>query len=127
MSRQSIVTMIRALMTAIGFFLMGKNLLGNPVDQVMMEMFSGVILAGVSVYWGIVDKTVTIEAWQSFIRQLIVGVGGLLIAKGRVSAEMLNDILGAALAIMPVIYSILSRKKSTEISDGWIKTTDLKV
>ena len=126
MSRQSIVTMIRALMTAIGFFLMGKNLLGNPVDQVMMEMFSGVILAGVSVYWGIVDKTVTIEAWQSFIRQLIVGVGGLLIAKGRVSAEMLNDILGAALAIMPVIYSILSRKKSTEISDGWIKTTDLK-
>lgn len=127
MSRQSIVTMIRALMTAIGFFLMGKNLLGNPVDQVMMEMFSGVTLAGVSVYWGIVDKTVTIEAWQSFIRQLIVGVGGLLIAKGRVSAEMLNDILGAALAIMPVIYSILSRKKSTEISHGWIKTTDLKV
>lgn len=126
MSRQSIVTMIRALMTAVGFFLMGKNLLGNPVDQVMMEMFSGVILTGVSVYWGIVDKNVTIEAWQSFIRQLIVGVGGLLIAKGWVSAEMLNEILGAALAIMPVIYSILSRKKSTEISDGWINPTDLK-
>lgn len=127
MNRQSIVTMIRALMTAIGFFLMGKNLLGNSVDQVMMEMFSGVILAGVSVYWGIVDKTVTIEAWQSFIRQLVVGVGGLLLAKGWVSAELIDDVLGAALAILPVIYSILSRKKSVEISDGWIKTTDLKV
>lgn len=126
MSRQSIVTMIRALMTAIGFFLMGKNLLGNPVDQVMMEMLSGVVLAGVSVYWGIVDKTVTIEAWQSFLRQLIVGVGGLLIAKGRISAELLNDILGAALAIIPVLYSVLSRQKSNNLAQGWINTTELK-
>jgi hypothetical protein len=118
--------MIRALMTAIGFFLMGKNLLGNPVDQVMMEMLSGVVLAGVSVYWGIVDKTVTIEAWQSFLRQLIVGVGGLLIAKGRISAELLNDILGAALAIIPVLYSVLSRQKSNNLAQGWINTTELK-
>jgi len=63
---------------------------------------------------------------QSFMRSAIVGLGGLLVAKGSLSPEKLESILGIALAVLPLLYSILSRKKSDGIADGTIAPFELK-
>jgi hypothetical protein len=126
MNKETVFTLIRTLLTSVGVFLIGKNFLGSPIDQSVWQMLVGIIMAGVSVVWGIMDKTIGLEMLQSFIRSVIVGLGGLLVAKGSVSPEKLESILGIVLAVLPLVYSILSRKKSDGISNGSIAAFELK-
>lgn len=126
MNKETVFTLIRTLLTSVGVFLIGKNFLGSPIDQSVWQMLVGLIMAAISVAWGIMDKTIGLEMLQSFIRSVIVGLGGLLVAKGSVSPEKLESILGIVLAVLPLIYSILSRKKSDGIADGSIAAFELK-
>jgi hypothetical protein len=126
MNKETVFTLIRTLLTSVGVFLIGKNFLGSPIDQSVWQMLVGVIMAGVSVVWGILDKTVGLEMLQSFIRSAIVGLGGLLVAKGSMTPEKLESILGIVLAVLPLVYSILSRKKSDGINEGSIAPFELK-
>lgn len=126
MNKETVFTLIRTLLTSVGVFLIGKNFLGSPIDQSLWQMLVGLIMAAISVVWGIMDKTIGLEMLQSFIRSVIVGLGGLLVAKGSVSPEKLESILGIVLAVLPLIYSILSRKKSDGIADGSIAAFELK-
>lgn len=126
MNKETVFTLIRTLLTSVGVFLIGKNFLGSPIDQSIWQMLVGLIMAAISVVWGIMDKTIGLEMLQSFIRSVIVGLGGLLVAKGSVSPEKLESILGIVLAVLPLIYSILSRKKSDGIADGSIAAFELK-
>jgi hypothetical protein len=126
MNKETIYTVLRTLLTSVGVFLIGKNFMGSAIDQSVWQMLVGVIMAAVSVVWGIMDKTIGIEMLQSFIRSAIVGLGGLLVAKGSLSPEKLESILGIALAVLPLLYSILSRKKSDGIADGTIAPFELK-
>jgi uncharacterized membrane protein len=126
MNKETVFTLIRTLLTSVGVFLIGKNFLGSPIDQSVWQMLVGLIMAAISVAWGIMDKTIGLEMLQSFIRSVIVGLGGLLVAKGSVSPEKLESILGIVLAVLPLVYSILSRKKSDGIADGSIAAFELK-
>jgi hypothetical protein len=126
MNKETIFTIARTLLTSVGVFLIGKNFLGSPIDQSVWQMLVGVIMAGVSVVWGIMDKTIGLEMLQSFIRSAIVGLGGLLVAKGSMTPEKLESILGIVLAVLPLVYSILSRKKSDGIAEGSIAPFELK-
>jgi hypothetical protein len=67
-----------------------------------------------------------IEMLQSFIRSAFVGFGGLLVAKGQLSPGTLESVIGVITAILPAIYSFLSRKKSQEIAKGSIIVEALK-
>lgn len=126
MNKETIFTIARTLLTSVGVFLIGKNFLGSPIDQSMWQMLVGLIMSAGSVAWGIWDKTLGIEMLQSFIRSAIIGLGGLLVAKGSISPEKLESILGIALAVLPLVYSILSKKKSGEIATGAIEPATLK-
>jgi hypothetical protein len=126
MNKESVFSLLRTLLTSFGVFLIGKNFLGSPIDQSLWQMLVGIILSTVSVIWGVIDKTIGLEMLQSFIRSVIVGLGGLLVAKGSLSPEKLDSILGIVLAFLPLFYSILSRKKSDGIADGTIAPFELK-
>jgi hypothetical protein len=126
MNKETVFTLIRTLLTSVGIFLIGKNFMGSTIDQSVWQMLVGVIMSGVSVVWGIVDKTIGLEMLQSFIRSAIVGLGGLLVAKGSLNPEKLDSILGIVLSVLPLIYSILSRKKSDGIAEGSIAPYELK-
>jgi len=126
MNKETVFTLIRTLLTSVGVFLIGKNFMGSAIDQSMWQMLVGIIMAAVSVVWGIMDKTIGLEMLQSFIRSAIVGLGGLLVAKGSMTPEKLESILGIVLAVLPLIYSILSRKKSDGIYEGSIAPYELK-
>lgn len=126
MNKETVYTILRTLLTSAGVFLIGKNFLGSPIDQSLWQMLVGIVMSAFSVVWGMYDKTLGIEMLQSFIRSTIVGLGGLLVAKGSISPEKLESVLGIALAILPLIYSILSKKKSGELADGYIEPNALK-
>jgi hypothetical protein len=126
MNKETIFTIARTLLTSVGVFLIGKNFMGSAIDQSMWQMLVGLAMSAFSVAWGVWDKTLGIEMLQSFIRSLIVGLGGLLVAKGSISPEKLESILGIALAVLPLVYSIISRKKSDGIADGTIAPFELK-
>ena len=126
MNKDTVLSLIRTLLTSVGMFLLGKNLLGSPIDSSTWQMVVGVVMSGASVAWGILDKSIAIEMVQSFIRSAIIGFGGLLVAKGSLSPEKLESILGIAMALLPLLYSILSRKKTAGIEDGTIKLSTLK-
>jgi hypothetical protein len=126
MNKETVFTLIRTLLTSVGVFLIGKNFLGAPIDQSVWQMLVGIIMSATSVIWGVMDKTIGLEMLQSFIRSAIVGLGGLLVAKGSLSPEKLESILGIVLAILPLVYSILSRKKSDGIAEGSIAPFELK-
>jgi len=55
------MSLLRTFLTSFGIFLLGKNLFGSVIDQSIWQMVVGVTMAGVSVIWGIFDKTVGIE------------------------------------------------------------------
>jgi hypothetical protein len=126
MNKETVFTLIRTLLTSVGVFLIGKNFMGSPIDQSLWQMLVGIAMSAVSVIWGIMDKTVGLEMLQSFIRSAIVGLGGLLVAKGTMTPEKLESILGIVLAVLPLVYSILSRKKSDGIVEGVIDPLALK-
>lgn len=126
MNKETILSLIRMFMTSIGMFMFGKNILGQPIDNSIWEMIIGVVMAGVSVVWGILDKNVAIEMLQSFIRSAIIGFGGLLVAKGSLSPERLESILGVAMSLLPLLYSILSRKKTGDLDNGKLTIQELK-
>jgi hypothetical protein len=126
MNKETIFTIARTLLTSVGVFLIGKNFLGQAIDQVLWQMLVGIAMSAFSVVWGMYDKTLGLEMLQSFIRSAIIGLGGLLVAKGSLSPEKLESILGIALAVLPLLYSILSKKKSGELNDGAIDPNALK-
>jgi hypothetical protein len=126
MNKETIFTIARTLLTSVGVFLIGKNFLGQAIDQVLWQMLVGIAMSAFSVAWGMYDKTLGLEMLQSFIRSAIIGLGGLLVAKGSLSPEKLESILGIALAVLPLVYSLLSKKKSTELAEGYIEPNALK-
>jgi uncharacterized membrane protein len=126
MNKETVFTLIRTLLTSFGVFLIGKNFLGQSIDQSLWQMLVGIAMSAFSVVWGMYDKTLGLEMLQSFIRSAIIGLGGLLVAKGSLSPEKLESILGIALAVLPLVYSIISKKKSTELAEGYIEPSALK-
>lgn len=126
MNKETLMSLLRTFLTSFGIFLLGKNLFGSVIDQSVWQMVVGVTMAGVSVIWGIFDKTVGIEMLQSFLRSAIIGFGGLLVARGSLSPEKLESILGIVMSILPLLYSMLSRKKTNDLVNGTLSLEELK-
>lgn len=126
MTRQTLETITRSILMSIGTFMIGKNLLGSEINPDIWEMVVGSIMSAMAIIWGVLDKNLSIEMLQSFIRSMFVGFGGLLVAKGDLSAEALESYLGIAMAILTIVYSISSRKKNNLLVDGELRPEDLK-
>jgi hypothetical protein len=126
MNKETLMSLLRTFLTSFGVFLLGKNLFGAAIDQSVWQMVVGVVMAGISVVWGIFDKTVGIEMLQSFLRSAIIGFGGLLVARGSLSPEKLESILGIVMSILPLLYSMLSRKKTNNLVNGTLSLEELK-
>lgn len=121
MSKETVMTLARTILSAVGAFLIGKHIFGTVADETVVGAIVGGIMTTASVVWGIVDKSSGIEQIQSGIRQVVTLVGGILISSGKLSAEKLETYLGLAIALATFIYSLLSRKKTADIAAGILK------
>jgi hypothetical protein len=121
MDKERWSSVIRYFLTALGAYLVGRNLAGVTVTPEFWEQATGVGLAVVSIVWGFMDKTIQLEAFQGALRQVFAFAGGIAVAKGWITAEAFTMITGLVATVGAWIYSWLSRKKSVEIAKGEIQ------
>ena len=78
--KENILSIIRHILVAVGAYLVGKNLLGNVIDAESWQGWVGAAITAISVVWGVLDKTATIEMVQSGLRSVVTFVGTMLVA-----------------------------------------------
>lgn len=125
-AKLKVSTIVRALLTAVGSFLIGRVISGVTIDAPILVAATGAVLTAISTVWGIVDKTLVIEKLQSGLRQVFVFAGGFLISRGWITSENLEAILGLLSVVATVVYSQTSREKSIKVATDQISTTELK-
>lgn len=126
MNKEQILSLVRTILSAVGAFFIGKYILGNKVDEPLLELIVGAVMTLASIIWSIVDKTATLEKMESGVRQIIIVIGGLLVSAGKLSAEKLETYVGLAVALTAFIWSTLGKKKTEAISSGKVDVSNLK-
>lgn len=122
----SITGVIRNILTAVGGYLLGKNLFGLAVNESLWQELTGVIMGIISVIWSIKEKNVTIEMFQGVIRNTVGFLGGIFVGFGKITGDTLALVLALIVPASQLIYSGLSRLKSQHIDEGKIKVEQLK-
>lgn len=116
---------LRATLMAVSSWFIGKQVLGQTVDENLI----GVIIAALGVIgsfiWSVTSKELNLEMWQGALRNLIIGVGGVFLAFGLLKEETLPTILSLVTVLGPMIYAWLSKKKSKQLQSGKIETDQL--
>jgi len=97
---------------------LGKNLFGATLDPAIWQEVTGVILMIVSLVWTIKSKALTVEILQSVILKVVMVAGTIWVSSGSVSGDFLDKIVMAVTVVLPIVYSIIAKKKSTDIATG---------
>lgn len=126
MKKDQIVVVLKTILTLVGSYLIGRKLFNTTIDESYLGLIIGSVMTVVSFVWSIVDKSLAIESLQSSIRQVIVAVGGVLIASGKLDSAKLDTYIGIILPLATYLYTLLSQKKSVQIATGKIEVTALK-
>jgi hypothetical protein len=126
MNKEKVLSLIRSILTLAGSYLIGKNVFGTVADASFAQEATGAIMVLVSLIWGIVDKTTTIEMVQTSIMQVLKFIGGFLVAKGKISLENLDTLIGIATGLAAIIYGRYSYQKNQKIASGDIDVSELK-
>ncbi len=117
---------IRAILSIVGAWLIGRNLGMVTIDPVIWQQVVGVVLAGFSLVWAFIDKTVTQEKLESAMRQILIDGGMIFVAAGFISNAMFTAILGALPVLVSLIWSFTTRSKAAALQSGQIKPSQLK-
>jgi hypothetical protein len=116
-TKDRVFSIIRYLLSAVGAYFLGRQFFGQQVTSEFWEQASGVILVLISVVWGFVDKSVTIEGFQGAIRQVWAVIAGILIGAGKMNDQTSNLILGILGTLSAWVYSWLSKKKTMRLAN----------
>ncbi len=122
MSKDTVLSLLRTLLTVAGSYILAHNLFGPVVNQDGITQAGGAIIALVGAVWGYFDKSTSIEGLQSAVRSVFQIVGGFLVASGKLSGQSLDTILGFITSLGPVLQSYTSRLKVKQLDQGKIVT-----
>lgn len=125
MTQEQIFGLLRAILTIAGTYLFGHNIFGNKIDESLWQEIAGAVLVAASFVWTFVSKTLTLEIFQSSILKIVMVFGGLLVTSGKVTGATLQAWVAFLTALIPIVYSFLSKAKSKAIAEGDIKTRNL--
>jgi hypothetical protein len=122
------LSVIRSLLTLLGSFLIGRSILGNTLvlDSATLELIIVIAMAAFGIVMSIIDKTINEEKLQGFLRHIVLTVGGILVALGRLDPAKLELWLGVIASLVPIVYGFLSKNKTQKLATGEIALTQLK-
>ncbi len=126
MSKENVINLLQSLLVVAGGYLIGDNLLGNEINQVLWMGIVGVAVTLVGFIWDLATTKVAIEYVQTTLMGVAQFVGGLLISIGKLSAENAQTYYGLLSTLVGLIYPIISRKKTAELANGDLNVTELK-
>jgi hypothetical protein len=123
--KSTIYAIIRMVLSGLGAYLLGKNLFGHAIDEILWQEIVGGIMIAISLITTVLDKTSTYEMVEGFVRQFITTLGGVALSLGVISAQTFATISGIVVALLPLILSLVGKKKSQEIAAGNLGVKDL--
>jgi hypothetical protein len=123
MNKHSALSLLRALFTFGGSFIMGQSIGTHAVDANTWGIVSGSIITLIGSVWGYFDKSASIEGVQSAMRSALQVLGGVGVSYGLLKADTLLSILAIVPAIIPIAQSYTSRLKVKQVDSGKLITT----
>lgn len=126
MQKDSILSLVRYALLAVGAYLVGKNFLGQDIDDDWLQGAIGIVLSLGSAVWGWFDKTATLEQIQSAFRSAFSFLGVMLVGSGIIKDQVLQSVLGGLPVILSYLYAQTSKAKNKQIATGEVKIADLK-
>lgn len=124
--KDRILSAIRTLVTAAGAFMTGKFLFGTAIDENLWLGISGAIFSIASTTWGIIDKTVNQEMFQSTLRSVVATFGPLAVAAGWITSQVVEFLLLGVSILVPIAWSNSETTKNQNIATGETAISDLK-
>lgn len=121
MTKDVVLSLLRSVLTFAGFFLLGRSLMGHVLDAGTIETVAGVVLGAAGTILGIKDKSTGVEQWASLARSILIGLGGIGVSWGLVTANTLAAISAFVTAVLPVILSQLNKVTVAQIHEGQVK------
>jgi hypothetical protein len=118
MNTSTLGSLVRALLTLIGTFLIGKTIFGHPLLGPTWDTITGGMLTAGSIGWSIYNGTATEETLESLVRQLLQGAGGLLVGSGLLNSSELAAITSFVILSVPIVWGYLSKAKTAKIANG---------
>lgn len=125
MNKESWLSILRTILTAVGAYLAGKSFLGATIDNDLWLGISASIVTAASIIWGIVDKTVTSEALQSGLRSIVLTFGTLLVGSGIIKDEVLQAALAVISIAIPAALSEAAKRTNKNVATGKARIADL--
>lgn len=125
MNKESVLSLVRVVLTAVGAYMAGKYFLGATIDNNLWLGIAGSIVTAISIVWGIYDKSATTEMVQSGLRSIVLTFGTLLVGSGVIKDEVLQAALAAISIIVPAAISEASKRTSKNVATGKTAIVDL--
>lgn len=125
MNKESVLSIVRIVLTAVGAYMAGKYFLGTTIDNNLWLGIAGSVVTAISIVWGVIDKTATTEMLQSGLRSIVLTFGTLLVGSGVIKDEVLQAALAAISIIVPAAISEANKRTNKNIATGETKIADL--
>lgn len=125
MTTETLYSTGRALLAAIGTFLVGHTIAGHQVDSNLWMLVTGSVMAILSFGLAIASKDTTAEKVQSAARAAWASTGGLLMAIGVLNNESLVSLTGLVNALLPILQSHQARATNLQIASNQVKVSAL--
>jgi len=118
-------SLIRALLSALGAFLIGHAIWKTPITTSFWDDFTGIVIAVGSLIWGIKSKTATVEMLEATAKSVITFAGGLFVTAGVLSSDQLVTIVAFGSMLAGYVFSAASKKKVQIIANNPNKVAQL--
>lgn len=125
MSKESWLSILRIVLTAVGSYVAGKSFLGATIDNNLWLGIAGALVTAASITWGLIDKTVNNERLQSGLRSIVLTFGTLLVGSGVIKDEVLQSALGIISIAIPTASSEVTKRTNKNIATGETRIADL--
>lgn len=126
MKTERLMSILRALLSIVGGFILGHNIFGLDVDETLWQEFLGSVLALSSIILSVIDKTANIEKIEGAARQILSFSGAALVARGILSAQQFATIFPALIVLLPLLLGKTSTTKTKALDTGKLSIADLK-
>lgn len=125
MSKDSILSITRVALNAVGSYLVGMSFLGTTIDNNLWVGIAGALVTAATIVWGIVDKTVTTEMLSSGLRSIVLTFGTILVGSGIIRNEILEGALAIISIAIPAALSETAKVENKNVATGKYPIADL--